>query len=47
MTKNVMDNAIVLDAMLGEDLTDNKSLDALWLNGFYEEIRQSSTLHGK
>ncbi|MEZ4782411.1 MAG: amidase family protein [Flavobacteriaceae bacterium] len=48
MTKNVMDNAIVLDAMFGEDLSDTKSIYALWLNGFYyEELPQSKSLHGK
>ena len=48
MTKNVMDNAIVLDAIYGEDLSDSKSIYALWLNGFYyEELAQSNTLKGK
>ena len=37
MTKNVMDNAIVLDAMFGEDTNDSKSIYALWDNGFYYE----------
>ena len=48
MTKNVMDNAIVLDAMFGEDLSDSKSIYALWLNGFYyEDLPQSKSLEGK
>ena len=48
MTKNVIDNAIVLDAMFGEDLSDSKSIYALWLNGFYyEDLPQSKTLEGK
>ncbi|MCO4821337.1 MAG: amidase [Flavobacteriaceae bacterium] len=48
MTKNVIDNAIVLDAMFGEDLSDSKSISALWLNGFYyEELPQSKSLIGK
>ncbi|MEZ4796072.1 MAG: amidase family protein [Flavobacteriaceae bacterium] len=48
MTKSVIDNAIVLDAMFGEDTTDSKSIYALWLNGFYyEELPQSKSLHGK
>jgi amidase len=48
MTKNVIDNAIVLDAMFGEDLSDPKSIYALWLNGFYyEDLPQSKSLHGK
>jgi len=48
MTKNVMDNAIVLDALFGEDLSDSKSIYALWLNGFYyENLQQSNSLKGK
>ncbi|PTM09009.1 MAG: amidase [Bacteroidetes bacterium] len=48
MTKNVIDNAIVLDAMFGEDLSDSKSIYALWLNGFYyEDLPRSKTLEGK
>jgi len=48
MTKNVIDNAIVLDAMFGEDLSDSKSIYALWLNGFYyEDLPQSKSLIGK
>jgi amidase len=48
MTKNVIDNAIVLDAMFGEDLSDSKSIYALWLNGFYyEDLPQSKSLDGK
>lgn len=48
MTKNVMDNAIVLDAIYGEDISDSKSIYALWLNGFYyKELVQSNTLKGK
>jgi amidase len=48
MTKNVIDNAILLDAMFGEDLSDSKSIYALWLNGFYyEDLPQSKSLHGK
>lgn len=48
MTKHVIDNAIVLDAMFGEDLSDSKSIYALWLNGFYyEDLPQSKSLDGK
>ena len=48
MTKNVIDNAIVLDAMFGEDLSDSKSIYALWLNGFYyEDLPESKSLEGK
>jgi amidase len=48
MTKNVIDNAIVLDAMFGEDLSDSKSIYSLWINGFYyEELPHSKSLDGK
>lgn len=48
MTKNVIDNAIVLDAIFGEDLSDSKSIYALWLNGFYyEDLPLSKSLEGK
>jgi amidase len=48
MTRTVIDNAIVLDAMFGEDLQDSKSIYSLWLNGFYfEELPQSKSLRGK
>lgn len=48
ITKNVMDNAIVLDAMFGEDLSDSKSIYALWDNGFYyENIVTEDGLKGK
>jgi len=35
ITKNVRDNAIVLDAIFGEDTTDSKSISAIWESGFY------------
>jgi amidase len=35
MTKNVRDNAIVLDALFGEDESDSKSIYSLWESGFY------------
>ncbi|WP_298904839.1 amidase family protein [uncultured Psychroserpens sp.] len=35
MTKNVIDNAILLDAIFGEDKSDSKSIYALWEPGFY------------
>jgi amidase len=48
MTKNVMDNAIVLDAMFGEDTSDSKSIYAIWPNGFYyEDLPQAKSLEGK
>lgn len=47
MTKNVMDNAIVLDAIYGEDQTDSKSIYALWQSGFYFPQLKEATLKGK
>jgi len=48
MTKNVMDNAIVLDAMFGEDTSDIKSIYALWSSGFYyKDLPQAEALDGK
>ncbi|TVZ59086.1 amidase [Flavobacteriaceae bacterium MAR_2010_105] len=47
MTKNVMDNAILLDAMFGEDKSDPKSIFALWEAGFYLEGLKQSSLKGK
>ncbi|RIA10339.1 amidase [Flavobacteriaceae bacterium MAR_2010_72] len=47
MTKNVTDNAILLDAMFGEDISDPKSIFALWEAGFYLEGLKQSSLKGK
>ncbi len=47
ITKNVTDNAILLDAMFGEDLTDNKSINALWEPGFYIEELMTKSLEGR
>ncbi|MFC4721119.1 amidase family protein [Geojedonia litorea] len=47
MTKNVMDNVILLDAMFGEDKSDPKSIFALWEPGFYLDGLEESTLKGK
>jgi amidase len=35
ITRNVVDNAIVLDAMFGYDASDYKSIDVLWTSGFF------------
>ncbi|RNC86791.1 MAG: amidase [Winogradskyella sp.] len=47
MTKTVMDNAILMDAIFGEDKADSKSLIILWESGFYYEDLKSATLTGK
>ena len=47
MTKNVMDNALLMDAMFGPDEKDNKSIDALLDNGFYYEKIVVPNLNGK
>jgi amidase len=47
ITKNVMDNAIVLDAIFGEDTSDSKSIYALWGSGFYYENLKDASLEGK
>jgi amidase len=47
MTKNVTDNAIMLDAMFGEDQTDSKSIYALWESGFYSDELKVGSLKGK
>jgi amidase len=47
MTKNVVDNAIMLDAMFGEDKTDSKSIKAMWKPGFYSDGLKESSLKGK
>ncbi|MGM5470746.1 amidase family protein [Flavobacteriaceae bacterium LMO-SS05] len=47
MTKNVTDNAIMLDAMFGEDQSDSKSIYALWEPGFYLDGIKVSSLKGK
>jgi amidase len=47
MTKNVMDNALLMDAMFGPDEKDNKSIDALLDNGFYYEKIVVPNLKGK
>jgi amidase len=47
MTKNVTDNAIMLDAMFGEDQMDSKSIYALWESGFYSDELKVGSLKGK
>ncbi|WP_411895396.1 amidase family protein [Winogradskyella sp. A2] len=43
ITRTVFDNAIVLDAIFGEDKSDSKSIYALWDSGFYtSELKQAS-----
>lgn len=46
MTKTVVDNAIVLDAIFGEDQTDFKSIRALWSSGFYYKDLNKTSLKG-
>lgn len=47
MTKNVMDNAIMMDVLFGEDTTDSKSIYALWEDGFYSQDLIINDLKGK
>ena len=47
ITKNVMDNAILLDAMFGEDENDPKSFLILWETGFYTNEIEQTNLKGK
>ena len=47
MTKNVIDNAIMLDALFGEDETDSKSFMILWNSGFYTNELEIENLNGK
>jgi amidase len=47
ITKNVMDNAIMMDVLFGEDITDSKSIYALWEDGFYTESLKINDLKEK
>lgn len=47
MTKNVTDNAIMLEAMLGRDPDDSKSVEQIWEPNFHSKILQQSSLKGK
>ncbi len=46
ITKNVMDTAILMDALFGEDTTDGKSIYAIWESGFYTENIKIESLKG-
>jgi len=47
ITKTVMDNAILLDAIFGEDKSDSKSFMILWETGFYFNNLKEASLEGK
>ena len=47
MTKTVMDNAILLDAIFGEDINDPKAFMIIWESGFYYKDINSASLSGK
>lgn len=47
ITKNVMDNAIVLDALFGEDSSDSKSVYNLWESPFYQKNLHKASVEGK
>ncbi|WP_460219770.1 amidase family protein [Psychroserpens sp. MEBiC05023] len=47
MTKTVTDNAIVLDALFGEDTSDSKSIYNLWESPFYYNDLKDASLKGK
>ena len=47
MTKTVMDNAIVLDAIVGEDTNDSKTITSLWQPGYYFDNLKNTNLSGK
>ncbi len=47
ITRTVTDNAIVLDAIYGEDKSDSKSIYALWESGFYTKDLKNASLKGK
>ena len=46
MTKNVIDNAILLDAMVGFDATDTKSIKIPHTSNYFDDLNESS-LSGK
>lgn len=46
MTKNVTDNAIILEAMLGKDPDDSKSVVPVWKANFHLKILQQSSVKG-
>lgn len=47
ITRTVIDNAIVLDAIFGEDKVDSKSFMILWQQPFYAENLDKGSLEGK
>ncbi|MEM1003183.1 MAG: amidase family protein [Bacteroidota bacterium] len=47
ITRNVIDNAIVLDAAFGEDELDSKSFMIIWDSGFYYPELAQASLQGK
>lgn len=47
ITRTVIDNAIVLDALFGEDKADAKSFMILWQQPFYTMNLDKATLEGK
>lgn len=47
ITRTVTDNAIVLDAIYGEDKSDYKSIYALWEPGFYTKDLKTASIRGK
>ncbi|WP_299114867.1 amidase family protein [uncultured Winogradskyella sp.] len=47
MTKTVMDNAILLDAIFGPDTSDSKTIDALLDIGFYYQDLKKASVNGK
>lgn len=47
ITRTVMDNAIVLDAIFGEDKSDSKSFMMMWDSGFYTKDLKTASLKGK
>ena len=47
MTKNVVDNAIMLDAMYGEDTSDSKSIKTEWEPDYYSKELKMNGLEGK
>lgn len=48
MTKSVIDNAILLDVMFGEDEADSKSIKTDWKSGFFtKDLIKTASLKGK
>jgi len=47
ITRTVIDNAIVLDAIFGEDQSDSKSFMIMWESGFYTKDLKTASLKGK